>query len=302
MPSSNPFQLRAQQRDAQRLLWQALEKKDAQKAWDALRSGAKLRGFDPHGVPALQRALGLPLGDGNDNGLTLLQRALADGASLEDVPREGAEGFAFTPLLMAAWLGSLEQVDWLLQRGASIKALTGQDVGLGLGQRLRWHRSTAVHLAVQRPDTDLAVLQRLLTAGGRVDRYDGNGHLPLHTALVSGRRARGNTCTTTAVTVLLQAGADPNAPVRGARRAATLVGDRPLHLAADHGRVEDARVLLDAGADLEVLDAQGRTPLHRAQQASSVDPVLVALLEQGVLSRAVVSTVGPSRAPQRPRL
>ena len=40
--------------------------------------------------------------------------------------------------------------------------------------------------------------------------------------------------------------------------------DTPLHDAAFFGRVEIARMLIDAKADLDVQDNDGRTPLHRA--------------------------------------
>lgn len=278
---TNPFKARAQQRDAQRALIQALDKRDVPKVWEALRQGAALRGFDATGVPVLQRVMDL----NEDDVVPLMRRALDDGAGLEDVPRVSNVGFAFTPLLKAAWNGSLEQINLLLERGALIKALSGKDHGTGLRQKKpRWDRSTVVHLACHLHDTEVAVLQRLLEEGARIDRYDGNGHQPLHTALISERRARSTVCEVTAVSVLLAAGADPNVPVRGARREATLVGDRPLHLAADHGRVADAQALLDAGADPDARDAQGLTPLLRAQRAPRPEQALIALLERHLLT------------------
>ena len=39
-----------------------------------------------------------------------------------------------------------------------------------------------------------------------------------------------------------------------------------LHIAADHGALENIRLLLDYGADLLAKDANGLTPLDRADQ------------------------------------
>ena len=47
--------------------------------------------------------------------------------------------------------------------------------------------------------------------------------------------------------------------------------DTPLHDAAFFGRVEIARMLIDAKADLDVQDNDGRTPLHRAAGREEVE-------------------------------
>jgi uncharacterized protein len=63
------------------------------------------------------------------------------------------------------------------------------------------------------------------------------------------------------VRLLIEAGADPNGPLVGARHAET-----PLHWAASTDDVDVADVLMDAGADLEALGASiaGGTPLDDA--------------------------------------
>ena len=63
------------------------------------------------------------------------------------------------------------------------------------------------------------------------------------------------------ISVLIDAGADPNIPVEGSRHAET-----PLHWAASSDDVEVARALMDGGANIEVVGASiaGGTPLDDA--------------------------------------
>jgi ankyrin repeat protein len=63
------------------------------------------------------------------------------------------------------------------------------------------------------------------------------------------------------VSVLIDAGADPNIPVEGSWHAET-----PLHWAASSDDVEVARALIDGGADIEAMGASlgGGTPLDDA--------------------------------------
>jgi ankyrin repeat protein len=63
------------------------------------------------------------------------------------------------------------------------------------------------------------------------------------------------------VAMLIDAGADPNVPVRGGRHSET-----PLHWAASSDDVEVARTLIDGGADIEATGASiaGGSPLDDA--------------------------------------
>ena len=63
---------------------------------------------------------------------------------------------------------------------------------------------------------------------------------------------------------LLAEGAPPNAQE-------SKNGHRPLHQAAEAGHTPIVALLLDAGADLEAQDGQGRTALMRAAAAAAVD-------------------------------
>lgn len=76
-----------------------------------------------------------------------------------------------------------------------------------------------------------------------------------------------------AVRLLLERGADPNQQARHAQIKAY-----PIHSAVAAGSVEIARMLLDAGADVNVEQAGGFTPMMEAEQAGNEE--LIALLRE----------------------
>lgn len=79
-----------------------------------------------------------------------------------------------------------------------------------------------------------------------------DGFTPLHFAV---RAARGNAAA--AVSLLLAAGADPNAETTAGRAT-------PLHRSAFAGDAGVTRMLLEAGADASRADADGETAAHKA--------------------------------------
>ena len=60
----------------------------------------------------------------------------------------------------------------------------------------------------------------------------------------------------------------------------TTTEDFPLHTAAIHGQLEIARMLLDAGAEVDALDSDASTPLHDAALRGHAE-VVALLLERG---------------------
>ena len=74
------------------------------------------------------------------------------------------------------------------------------------------------------------------------------------------------------MSLLLAAGAKPNAPNSG--------GQRAVHYAASKGHVEVLRKLAEAGADVDVADKTGSTPLHRA--ASQGRAEMIRALAEGL--------------------
>jgi ankyrin repeat protein len=75
------------------------------------------------------------------------------------------------------------------------------------------------------------------------------------------------------VKMFLLAGAKVNLALTDGKKQ----GFTPLHFAAEHGNVKIAKLLVDAGANPEIKDAEGKTPLSRAQKQH---PTTLAELEQ----------------------
>ena len=100
---------------------------------------------------------------------------------------------------------------------------------------------------------DLAKLRRMIerdaAAAVRPPRGSTDGFTPLHHSARSGDAA--------AVSLLLGAGADPNAETAAGRAT-------PLHRSAFAGHLEVSRALLRAGADAARRDGDGETPAHKA--------------------------------------
>lgn len=78
----------------------------------------------------------------------------------------------------------------------------------------------------------------------------------------------------TIVRLLLTSHANPNAPSQNGFFV------YPIHSALSNGYNEIAKMLLEAGAEVNVLQAQGNAPIHIAAQQGNID-ILILLLEKG---------------------
>ncbi|MEO6184720.1 MAG: ankyrin repeat domain-containing protein [Steroidobacteraceae bacterium] len=175
----------------------------------------------------------------------------------------------FTPLLYAARRGCAECARLLLDGGADVN-LTDPD------------RVTPLLLATINLNFDTAAL--LIRRGADVNKWDTWGRAPLYAAVdvntvpTGGRADRPSldrTTGTEVIEMLLKAGANPNMQLklfppyrslrddRGADGLLT-VGTTPLVRAAKAGDTAAIRLLLKAGANLELPTINGITPLLAA--------------------------------------
>lgn len=157
----------------------------------------------------------------------------------------------YTPLHMAAENGSAEAVCTLLGHGAAKNA---NDRGL--------RGNTPLHMAIRAEH--MHVVKKLLSAGADIDALNAEGGTPVSAAAAS--------ASAEILRLLVQRGANVNA-------APSMTRGTALHTAARCNRVGAIDVLIEAGADTEMLH-DGRTPLHEAVRYSSCQAV-VALLRHG---------------------
>jgi ankyrin repeat protein len=124
--------------------------------------------------------------------------------------------------------------------------------------------STALHWAVQANDLELTDL--LLRAGARVSVANQSGATPMLLAATNGNAA--------ILERLIQAGADPNAPI-------SETGNTALMMAARTGKADAAKVLLDHGAHVNAKETWGGTTALMWAAAERHPGVVKLLVERG---------------------
>lgn len=163
-------------------------------------------------------------------------------------------------LRWCAYYGDVSAMKYLVSKGESLKSL-GFDMGLfaasfhGHWRLCKFLLDQGAEVNVSSPET---------------------GETPLHAALCNTDRVVYD-CV---LTVLLAAGANPNAITKdgaetgGFMRDCRTRAESPLHRAAAFGSEETIRLLLNAGAKIDVMDAKGDTPLSWASWYLRPDPIL----------------------------
>lgn len=244
----------------------AIKRRDTKAADALIAKHANINAAQPDGATALSWAVFLDLegtalklidagADVNtkgDYGETPLTLALANGnAALGTrLLKAGADPKATrwngeTALMIAAGVGSVEEVKLLLAAGLDVNAAESEK-----GQNALMWAAAEGH-----PD----VVDLLIQKGANINAATKSGYTALAFATMKNDSK--------AVRLLIKAGADPNYALPDKDKT------KMLPLSAAYDSTEAAIALLDGGANPNVADRRGRTPLHIAAQEGSLELV-----------------------------
>ena len=215
---------------------------------DALiRAGAQVKTASRHGVTPLYLAA-------NQGNATMIRRLIAAGADANGTDISGD-----TVLMAAIRAGNTDAVRTLLDAGAKVDAVEPQ-VG-----------HTALMWAVREDHPELVTL--LLTRGASLELKTRTGATPAVRPPGAGGGSHG--------VGIVRGGVPPQG-----EQNPTPGGMTALQFAAREGRLDAARLLIDAGADVNTPDANGISPLLMAI-SNRHTPVAALLLSHGANPNAV---------------
>ncbi len=182
-----------------------------------------------------------------DGRIDRIQHLAAEDPSLVGARAASGE----TALMAALYRKQNSVVEWLIASGAPLDIFAAAALG----------RLDRLETLVASTPGDAAI-----------HSYSYDGWTPLHLAAFFGQRA--------AAERLLSAGASLEAVSNNALR------NTPLHAAVAGGNMDVSLLLVDAGADVNAMDAGGHTAFHIAAEAGYL-PVVKALLARGADAHVV---------------
>lgn len=157
-----------------------------------------------------------------------------------DIATKGTDSFKWEPLHYAVYSGNTDIVALLLEKGANVSALDGE-------------QATPLHWAASQ--RRLAILKLLLEKGAPPSAQEYRGSTPLHMTALYGSPGC-DELMGDMIEALLEAGADPLIP--------DAHGNTPLHrlVQSDKENVKAVRMMIGKGADIAARDNHGMTALH----------------------------------------
>ena len=242
----------------------ALDRNHTRTARTLLRLGANFTKLCPS-----------PEDDANDWAPLLLAAEKANVEVVADLLQRGADANASddngdTALILA---GSFEVIELLLDAGAFIddalhKACYDGNVGVVRKQLKRGADVNSkglagcrpLHYAAQGENTHevVQIVQMLVAAGADINAPNSAGMSPLYMLVSMPRPSE----FLGGISALLDAGADPDTLLDRDNVVNGYMS--PLHYAVVMNERQIVKVLLDAGADVNLVDEWGKTPLHEA--------------------------------------
>jgi ankyrin repeat protein/S1-C subfamily serine protease len=267
------------------------------------------RGYDEHEIEQANTALHLAA---QHNRADVAEVLIVAGATLEAHTRKG-----LTPLGIAAANGSVGVARILLRRGAAVQPPDGSSelsplqvaAEAGKVDVLRLliqhgvdvnatdsskYSATALHAAAMHGQVETAAFLISQKAAVNAPGYEGN--TPLHAAAKEGFSA--------VVALLLASGADANSRNQRNETPISLAVERDdltilqvlvnakadigtlLHRVVAIGNINAARILIQGGADVSLMDSSGKQPLHVAAEIGRTEAVDL-LLKAGAPVTAV---------------
>ena len=134
---------------------------------------------------------------------------------------------------------------------------------------------------------DVARIRELVKGGADVNARDDLGATALYWAARGGHRVGPHTCGTEdsnrpgVIATLLELGADPNLQDRRPKGWGRSSGWTPLFVALHHAQFNSARVLLEHGADPNILSDQGMSVIAMASVEGAPKEIVALLVAKG---------------------